>query len=54
MMRGFFYDLLIIAGIASIGQGLWMYKPWVSLVVVGVIALVLGTVMQIKRAPEDD
>ena len=38
-------DLLAIGGISSIGYGLYLYCPWVSFVVVGVLILAGGILL---------
>ena len=42
-------DLLLLpAGIGMIGIGLWMYRPWVSLMVTGVVILILALTMELR------
>jgi len=41
-------DFLIFLGLGSLGTGLWWFKPWVSLVVVGIVMLALGLIGSIK------
>ena len=35
-------DVFQLIGIALIGAGLWLYIPWVALLVVGAILLIIG------------
>lgn len=37
-----FNDFLILAGLSTLGAGLWMVAPWVALVVLGGILAGLG------------
>jgi hypothetical protein len=43
-------DVLTIFGIFTIGFGLWLYKPWLSLFVVGIIIFSLGIFLSIPKA----
>jgi hypothetical protein len=45
-----FANILCVAGLAGIGGGLWMWKPWVSLTVTGAILLLLGLRGSIAQA----
>ena len=35
-------DLMVIAGLGTMTYGLWLYKPWVSLTVLGVTLICMG------------
>lgn len=35
-------DIVVLIGLALTGIGLWMFLPWISLTVVGVIILLLS------------
>lgn len=35
-------DFLVFGGLAVMGYGLWMLRPWVSLTVVGGIFFIMG------------
>lgn len=35
-------DCFVFGGIAMMGYGLWMYRPWVSLAVCGAILTAIG------------
>lgn len=40
--------LLLPASIGMIGSGLWMYRPWLSLMVMGAIILVLALTVELR------
>ena len=35
-------DVFVFGGLIILGIGLWLYMPWVSLTIVGIILLGLG------------
>jgi hypothetical protein len=35
-------EILILGGLSMLGYGLWLYIPWVSFVVCGVLLMLLG------------
>lgn len=37
-------DVFVFGGLAAVGTGLWWFRPWVSLTVVGLIVMALGIV----------
>ena len=39
-------DVLMVLGLIHVGVGLWMFEPWVSLFVVGLLLLRMGEVGQ--------
>jgi len=41
-------DGLIIGGLAMMGTGLWWWRPWVSLTVVGAVLCLLGLAGSIR------
>lgn len=41
-MRSAFIDLLIIAGLSSVGYGVWQFSPPVAFIVIGSILFCLG------------
>jgi len=41
-------DLLAVAGLALLAVGLWMFRPWVALAVVG--AVLMGVSVMLARA----
>lgn len=43
-------DVLIFAGLSGLGTGLWWFKPWVSLTVVGGLLFLLGIRASIAEA----
>jgi len=38
-------DIVAVFGLGSLGAGLWLYRPWVSLSVVGVLLIVAGLML---------
>ena len=45
-----FANILCVAGLIGIGGGLWIWKPWVSLTVTGLVMLLLGLRGSIAQA----
>jgi len=43
-----FNDILVVAGLIMIGVGLWLYRPWISLSVLGVILMLMGVYPYIR------
>lgn len=44
------YDLIAIAGLATLGVGLWLVHPGLSLTVVGLVGLVFGVVGSLRES----
>ena len=42
-------DFLIFLGLGSLGTGLWWFRPWVSLTVLGALLLILGLLGSMGR-----
>lgn len=40
--------LFLPIGLALLGSGLWMYKPWVSLTVIGAIITILAVAIELR------
>lgn len=40
--------LLLPLSIGMIGLGLWMYRPWLSLVIIGAIILILALTVELR------
>ncbi len=39
-------DMMIFGGLVMFGVGMWMWKPWLSLVACGVILMIFGLINQ--------
>ena len=35
-------DVVVLVGLIFLGSGLWLFHPWISLTVIGVIIILLG------------
>lgn len=44
-----FGDLSVLSGLGCMTWGLWLYKPWVSLTVLGVTLICMGVYPYIKQ-----
>ena len=43
-----FGDLIVLVGISTMTYGLWLYEPWISLTVLGVILTLMGVYPYLK------
>jgi len=43
------YDVATLGGGIALGAGLWMYEPWVALVVFGAVVMPLGLSARLRR-----
>jgi hypothetical protein len=41
-------DICLLAGLGTMGTGLWMLRPWLSLAVVGLFLMLAGILMRGK------
>jgi hypothetical protein len=43
-------DIFTLSGLGCLGYGLWMFRPWISLTVVGSLLVLLGAIGAIGQA----
>lgn len=41
-------DLFLFAGLGLLGYGLYLFKPWLSFTICGVLLMLIGYLMEVK------